>query len=109
LSALPAAGGGVRLQVRSPDGSSTLDTQHVVAATGFRVDIEQLEYLDPPLRQSIAREANGIPALSSHFETSVPGLYIVGIASAPVFGPIMRFMYGAKHAAPVLASRLKAT
>ena len=33
---------------------------------------------------------------------------MVGLASAPVFGPIMRFMYGAKHVAPVLARRLGA-
>jgi hypothetical protein len=34
-------------------------------------------------------------------------LFIVGVASAPVFGPIMRFMYGAKHVAPVIARRLQ--
>jgi hypothetical protein len=69
--------------------------------------VDRLDYLDPQLRQSLAREAGGIPALSSCFETSVPRLFIVGITSAPVFGPIMRFMYGAKHAAPVLTRRLK--
>jgi hypothetical protein len=31
----------------------------------------------------------------------------VGVASAPIFGPIMRFMYGAKHVAPVLVNRLR--
>ncbi len=102
-----AGGCGVRLQVQGPAGTDVIDTQHVVAATGFQIDINRLEYLEPALTRSIAREAAGIPALDSRFETSVPGLFIVGVASAPVFGPIMRFMYGAKHVAPVLVNRLR--
>jgi FAD-dependent urate hydroxylase len=98
---------GARLRIQGPHGVSELDAHHVIAATGFRVDIDRLEYLDPSLSASITREADGIPALDARFETSVPGLFIVGVASAPVFGPIMRFMYGAKHVAPVLTRRLK--
>jgi thioredoxin reductase len=101
-------GGGVRLHVQGPDGANTIDAQHIVAATGFRVDLDRLDYLEPSLTRSIAREGDGVPKLDSRFETSVPGLYIVGLASAPVFGPIMRFMYGAKHVAPVLVRRLRA-
>jgi FAD-dependent urate hydroxylase len=102
-------GRGVRVSLKGPVGLSEFTTDHVIAATGFKVDIDRLDYLEPALRQSIAREAGGIPALSSSFETSVSGLFIVGVASAPIFGPIMRFMYGAKHVAPVLARRLRST
>ena len=106
---LSAESGGerVRLRVETPHGVRIIETQHVVAATGFKVDIDRLDYLEPSLSRTIAREAAGIPALDSRFETSVPGLFIVGAASAPVFGPVMRFMYGAKHVAPVLTARLK--
>lgn len=96
----------VLLRVQGLSGECEIRADQVVAATGFRVNLDRLEYLEPSLAQSIVREGDGIPALSSGFETSVPGLFIVGIASAPVFGPIMRFMYGAKHVAPVLARRL---
>jgi thioredoxin reductase len=105
LAAEPA-GGGARLRIQGPNGASELDAQRVIAATGFRIDIDRLEYLDPSLSRCIAREAGGIPALDARFESSVKGLFIVGAASAPVFGPIMRFMYGAKHVAPVLTRRL---
>jgi thioredoxin reductase len=97
---------GVQLVMAGPKGTSELHADHVIACTGFRVDIDQIGYLEPALRKDIVREAAGIPALNSHFESSIPGLFIVGVASAPVFGPIMRFMYGAKHAAPVLMRRL---
>lgn len=99
--------GRVLLRVASPEGIRELSTDHVIAATGYRVDIERLDYLDRQLVADIRREAGGIPALSSAFETSVPGLFAVGVTSSPVFGPIMRFMYGAKHVAPILARRLQ--
>jgi FAD-dependent urate hydroxylase len=102
-----ADGQGVRLRVQGPHATHEVRSDHVVAATGFRVDLDRLDYLQPALARSIAREVDGIPALDCRFETSVPGLFIVGVASAPVFGPIMRFMYGAKHVAPVLARRLR--
>jgi thioredoxin reductase len=106
VSAAAADGGGVRLRVQGPGAASELRADHVVAATGFRIDMDRLDYLDPALAKSITREIDGIPALDSRWETSVPGLFMVGVASAPVFGPIMRFMFGAKHVAPVLARRL---
>jgi FAD-dependent urate hydroxylase len=102
-------GAGLRLQVQDSAGLRPLETAHLVAGTGFKVDIDRLDYLEPALAQAIAREGPGIPALDARFETSVPGLFIVGVASSPVFGPIMRFMYGAKHVAPVVAARLHAT
>ena len=107
VDAAAEANGRLRLTTRSAGNSSETLTDHLIAATGFRPDIDRWDHLEPALRQSITREAGGIPALSSQFETSVPGLFIVGIASSPTFGPIMRFMYGAKHAAPILAARLK--
>jgi thioredoxin reductase len=108
VSAAAADGGGVRLRVQGPGAASELRADHVVAATGFRIDVDRLDYLDPALAKSITREIDGIPALDSRWETSVPGLFMVGVASAAVFGPIMRFMYGAKHVAPVVARRLRA-
>ena len=96
------ADGGVQLRVRRAATPEEVRTDHVIACTGFEVDIDRLDYLEPALRAAMVREAGGIPALNSVYESSVPGLFIVGVASSPVFGPIMRFMYGAKHVAPVL-------
>jgi thioredoxin reductase len=107
LESAATVDGAVRLRVRRAGAAHEVRTDHVIAATGFEVDIDRLDYLEPTLRTGIARESGGIPALSSNFESSIPGLFIVGIASSPVFGPIMRFMYGAKHVSPVLARRLK--
>jgi thioredoxin reductase len=98
--------GRVCMEIQGPDGTKTVWTDHVIAATGYKVDLDRLDYLSPGLKQSITREG-GAPVLDSQFETSVPGLFIVGVASAPTFGPVMRFMFGAKHVAPVLTQRLR--
>jgi cation diffusion facilitator CzcD-associated flavoprotein CzcO len=96
-------GGRLRLTVRGGTDIQTFDTDHVIAATGYKVDLNGLPLLDHALRAAIAVE-NGAPRLSASFESSVPGLYFIGAASAQSFGPVMRFMFGAKHPARTLAT-----
>ena len=50
-----------------------------------------------------------VPVLSTNFESSVSGLYLVGLAAAPSFGPLCRFAYGAKFTAPRIAKHLAST
>jgi len=91
--------GKVILQVRSADGlRSEVQTDHVVAGTGYKVNLDRLKFLSPELRTKIKVSA-GSPILSSKFESSVQGLYFVGLAAANTFGPLMRFAYGADFAA----------
>ena len=52
--------------------------------------------LDDGLRKQI-RAAEDTPVLNRFFESSVPGLYFVGVASANSFGPLTRFAYGAMY------------
>ncbi|MBV8671831.1 MAG: NAD(P)/FAD-dependent oxidoreductase [Acidobacteriaceae bacterium] len=77
----------------------------VIAATGYRVDIHRLEFLDPALLEKIQTIENA-PVLSVNFESSVPGLFFVGVSSAFSFGPVMRFAYGARYTAIRLTRRL---
>ena len=99
-------GGRVSLVLRGSDGTEHRVTgDHVVAATGYRVDIDRLTFLDAGMRKSL-RLAGRAPALSNHSESSIPGLYFVGTAAANSFGPMLRFVYGADFAARRLARHL---
>ena len=81
-------------------GGKYADTfDYVVAGTGYRVDVDHIQYLDPELRRGIIRVNGNWPALGSSFESSVPGLYFVGLAAAGTFGPLMRFVCGTGFAA----------
>ncbi len=77
---------------------------HIIAGTGFRVDVDRIAYLDAPLRSQIAR-IMGSPRLDAHFETSVEGLHMIGPASAMSFGPLFRFVVGAPHSARMVTRR----
>ena len=92
---------------REGEAPETLDVDHVLAATGYRVEIARLAVLDPALAAAVAT-VDGSPALSRHFESSVPGLYFVGTPSAYSFGPMFRFACGADYTARRLARRLAA-
>lgn len=102
-----ASEAGVRLSLRSEDGNFLEhETQHVIAATGYKPDLRRLEFLDVAIRNEI-RSLTNSPTLSADFQSSVPGLYFVGIAAANDFGPMMRFAYGSDYTARRVASHLQ--
>jgi hypothetical protein len=83
----------------SSDGRETVvATDHVIAATGYKVDLRRLGFLGTELQTDL-RMADYTPVLSPNFESSVPNLYFVGLAAANTFGPVMRFLLGARYTA----------
>ena len=99
VTAAEMRNGLVQLTLRTAEGNAvTIETEHVIAATGYRADIDRLSFIDKDLRSRITRVGN-MPILSSNFECSMPGLYFVGNAAAGSFGPLMRFAYGCEFAA----------
>jgi thioredoxin reductase len=99
--------GRVHLKVRAKDGSEReIVTGHVIAATGYKVDLERLQFLSREIRSQI-KTVDRAPVLSSNFESSERGLYFAGVAAANSFGPVMRFAFGAGFAARTLAHALE--
>lgn len=98
--------GRVRLVVRSDDGPAReIWTDHVIAATGYRPSVAAVDCLSGRLR-SVIRTHIGMPMVSARFESSVPGLFFVGLSAADSFGPLMRFVAGARFAANRVATEL---
>ncbi len=96
----------VSLRLRSANGAEReVLTEHVIAATGYKVDLNRLTFLNPEIRSQI-KVVRGSPVLSSNFESSVPGIYFAGLAAASSFGPVMRFAYGAGFAAQRLTASM---
>ncbi len=85
----------VKLTAKNSSGrDQELVADQIIAATGYRVDVNRLRMLDDNLKKQITTVV-GAPILSSVFESSVKGLYFIGSSSAPSFGPVMRFVAGA--------------
>jgi thioredoxin reductase len=101
-------GNGAYLHLSRRDGVETeLHVDHIIAATGYKVQMERLAFLDPDLRSRM-KTFKDVPVLDTNFQSSVPGLYFVGLAAAPSFGPLCRFAFGAKFTAPRIAKHLAA-
>ena len=100
LQRVEAAPDGVRMVLASSEERPplTVESDHLICATGYRADVERLRFLDPDLRSELRTTAR-TPVLSRRFESSIPGLYFLGLAAAVSFGPLMRFMYGDEFAA----------
>ncbi|MFI1168116.1 FAD-dependent oxidoreductase [Streptomyces sp. NPDC020801] len=99
------AGAGVRLDVAGPGGAvESLDVDHVLAATGYRLDLDAVPFLSPGVRGALSYvPGSKAPHLTGRFESSVPGLYFTGSLAAPMFGPMMRFVAGTEYAATRIA------
>lgn len=92
-SAVPQGG---RLALTLNDGK-VRNVDHVLLATGYRVDISRYPFLSSSLLNGV-QQINGHPKLNDRFESSVPGLHFLGAPAAWSFGPLMRFVAGADFA-----------
>jgi cation diffusion facilitator CzcD-associated flavoprotein CzcO len=99
---------GERVQMSFENAAGTrldLEVDQVIAGTGYQVDLGRLPFLSEDLRKQLELEGTS-PKLSAHFESSVPGLYFVGLASTVAFGPLTRFALGARFTARRLCAHL---
>ena len=102
-------GSAISLAFTQQDGSDTeMQFDHVVAATGYRVSLQRLQFMHAALREQTVT-VEDVPILNRNFQSSVPGLYFVGLASSNSFGPLCRFAYGAKFTSKRLAQHLAST
>jgi thioredoxin reductase len=98
--------GRVSLRLTDRSGIHTkLVTDHVISATGYKVDLGRLTFIESALRGQV-QSVDATPVLSANFESSVPGLYFVGASAANTFGPLLRFACGARFTARRLSRHL---
>ena len=75
------------------DDGSTREVEHLLLATGYRVDLTRYAFLTPELLGRV-RTRDGSPLLGAGLESSVPGLHFLGAPAGRSFGPVMHFVAG---------------
>lgn len=95
---------GSQLRLRLDDGTERL-VDHVLLATGFRVDASRYPFLSQPLFKRL-KTVSGFPVLKRGLECSIPGLHFVGKPAAWSFGPLLGFVSGAEFASSELVRSL---
>jgi len=83
------------------DGT-TRGVDYLFLGTGYRPNIDKLTFIDPALRQQV-QDHHGFPFQNEWFESSVPHLYFIGAIAGHTFGPLCRFVAGAKVPAQQIA------
>lgn len=99
-SVISAVASGERIRVRFDDYSERT-ADHVLLGTGYRVNVTKYDFFSPQLVQSI-RCFQGYPRLREGFESSVPGLHILGAPAIWSFGPLMQFVVGTHYSSQAL-------
>ena len=101
-----SSNGRVCLRLATDDGAEReLRAEHIIAATGYRPDLDRLPLLRAEVRSRL-KAINKTPVLSGAFKSSLPGLYFTGAITANTFGPVMRFAAGARFTARRISGRL---
>ena len=93
------------LQIRLDSGDGfTVDD--VLLATGYRVDVDKVPFLDPALLE-LVEKADGFPELDEHFESSAPGLYFTSMMATRDFGSFFAFTVSARVAARLIGDAVR--
>jgi len=81
-----------------------VDVDHVIFATGYRPDLSRVSYLTHPSIRDNLELVDGFPVLNPWFQTTVPGLYVTGLAATRDHGPFFGFVAGCRVAARMVAA-----
>jgi hypothetical protein len=75
------------------DDGTTKEVDHLLLATGYRVDLTRYAFPAPELLARV-RTRYGSPVLATGLESSVRGLPFLGAPAAQSFGPVNLFVCG---------------
>jgi FAD-dependent urate hydroxylase len=95
---------GVTLTVDGPK-RTIIDVDHVIAGTGFRIDVSRLDLLSETVQNQI-QTLNGHARVDKFGESTSSGLYFAGAPAAVNLGPSVRFIAGTHNTTIPLARSL---
>jgi cation diffusion facilitator CzcD-associated flavoprotein CzcO len=99
-------GGSLRVVL---DTGATFEVDHVIMATGYRVNLQNVPFLAQGGLLDELAMADGSPTLDAHFQSSIPGLYFSGLPATRDFGPFFGFTVGCPAAGKVIVEHVQAT
>jgi Pyridine nucleotide-disulphide oxidoreductase len=96
---------GDRVRLTLDDGSQR-SADHVLLATGYRMNLRRYSFLGQQLLRAIGT-VDGYPRLNRGLESTVSGLHFMGAPAAASFGPLTRFVSGTEYSARALTNWIR--
>jgi cation diffusion facilitator CzcD-associated flavoprotein CzcO len=88
------------------DNDQHLVVDHVVLATGYKVNMKQVPFLARDLLEELTLN-DGSPRLDSQMQSSIPGLFITSLPASGDFGPFFGFTVAVKSSAKLIINALR--
>jgi FAD-dependent urate hydroxylase len=89
------------------DNGETLAVDHVICATGYKVQVDRIPFLAAGNIFPDLRIRNGFPELDLQFQSSVPGLYFTSMPAGQDFGPFFGFTVAVRTSALVIGQSIR--
>lgn len=93
----------------SMDNGQKISVDHVVLATGYKVDFKQVPFLKGSKILGELDIEDGFPELDQHFQSSVRGMFITSMPATQKFGPFFAFTIAARASARLIGRAISAT
>jgi len=97
-------GGGLEVEFNK---GTTIIVDHIILATGYKVMINRVPFLNKGNILSKLSIQNNFPALDEHFQTNLPGLFITSMPASQDFGPFFGFTIAVRTSAKLIGEALK--
>jgi cation diffusion facilitator CzcD-associated flavoprotein CzcO len=90
------------------DNGEVLAIDHVVLATGYKVQIHQVPFLGRGAIRERLRTRADYPVLDERLQTSIAGLFITSMPATQDFGPFFAFTVSARTSATLIGEAIGA-
>jgi len=89
------------------DSGTMLTVDHIILATGYKVNIQQIPFLGAGNILPTLETRNGFPVLNERFQTNLPGLFITSFPAGQDFGPFFGFTVAVRASAKLIGSAIR--
>jgi hypothetical protein len=88
-------------------GGTKLTVDHVVLATGYRIQLERGSVSGEGKPPAPAETKNGFPVLDEHFQASILGPFFTSMPAVQDFGPFFAFTVSVRTKARLIGQTLQ--
>ena len=84
-----------------------LTVDHIILATGYKVNMENVPFLAAGNVLSKLKMQEGYPVLDENFQSNIPGLFITSMAATRDFGNVFAFTVSAVASSRIIGKAIK--